>query len=448
MVDGIMQCNSGISGLSSTGVHLKRSCKYRAGQGTMARFTTIFGEGMNGTRQLAGIGNGECGYYFAMIGSNFGILHRERSTKEIVELTITTGVGTGVTLIVTLGGATKSITITGGGNVNQTAYLISKQDYSTTGAGFQAEAYGNKVYFISNTPGPIGGVFSVFNGASSISTSTTIQAGILPTETFIPQSSWNIDTLDGNGSSRMNLDPRKGNVYGIGYQYLGFGNPFFSVENPETGLLMQCHMIQRAGKFNTTVLKNPTMTIGWSAINEGTAVASTNISGASAGLFLEGEVTRNIGPAFAADASKTNVGSTEVPILSIRANKKYKNMCNYGELAPFNISLGNDSGSSSAGKLLKIQVYKNISLTGPTNFQNIDSDRSMASIDTSATGISIQSGTQLLKSIVIAANNSLTLSMEDENFFLANGEVLTITAKALGQTIDMAAVSISWFEDQ
>jgi hypothetical protein len=446
--DGIATCTSGGSPYASAVLHLNRSSKYRAGQGTIARLTAIFGSGSADTLRLAGMGNAECGFYFAMSGTNFGILHRERSKREIREFTGVTGVGV-ATLTVTLGGVAKSITINGESNANQTAYLISKQDYSKVGMGWTAEATGDKVYFISSAPGPVVGTFSIFNVASSIATAVRAQAGVLPTETFIPQSSWNIDPMDGTGPTRFDMDPTMGNVYGIGYQYLGFGNPTFSIENPETGLLAQCHMIQWAGSHTSTVIKNPTMTIRWEAINSGSSASSVSVSGASGGLFTEGIVQRNIGVAFSTVGTKFNVGATELPILTVRANQIYGSVCSYGELAPFNISLGNEAGSSSTGKLLRIQVYKNIGLTGPVNFQNLDSARSIASVDTAATGLSTTANQQLLKSIIVAANNSIVLKLEDENFFIVNGDTLTITAQRAGDTnIETAAASVSWFEDQ
>jgi hypothetical protein len=447
--DAIATCTSGGSLYASAVLHLNRSSKYRAGQGTIARLTAIFGSGHADTLQLAGVGNAECGFYFAMSGTNFGILHRERSKREIREFTGVTGVGN-VTLTVTLGGVAKSITINGESNANQTAYLISKQDYSMVGMGWTAEAHGNHVHFISSTPGPVEGTFSIFNGTASIVTTVTrTQAGVLPTETFIPQSSWNVDPMDGNGPTRFDMDPTKGNVYGIGYQFLGFGNPTFSIENPETGLLTQCHMVQWAGSHTSTVIKNPAMTIRWEAINSGSSASSVSVSGASGGLFTEGIVQRNVGVAFSAAGTKSDVGATEVPILSIRANQIYGSVCSYGELAPFNISVGNDTGNSSNGKLLRINIYKNVGLTGPVNFQNLDSTRSIASVDTAATGLSTTANQQLLKSIIVAANDSLVLKLEDENFFIVNGDTLTIAAqRAGGQNIDTAVASVSWFEDQ
>ena len=64
------------------------------------------------------------------------------------------------------------------------------------------------------------------------------------TNNFIPSSSFNIDKLDGTGPSRLILDPQKGNVYQIGFQYLGFGNAKFQIEDPETGNLIRFHELK------------------------------------------------------------------------------------------------------------------------------------------------------------------------------------------------------------
>ena len=99
--------------------------------------------------------------------------------------------------------------------------------------------------------------------------------------------------------------------------------------------------------------------------------------------------------------------------------------------------------------MLRIAIYKNIGLTGPVNFQNLDSARSIASVDTAATGLSTTANQQLLKSIIVAANNSIVLKLEDENFFIVNGDTLTITAQRVASSGTVtAAASVSWFEDQ
>lgn len=444
--EGIMSCSSGASLSGSCFVQLPRYAKYRPGQGVISRMTAVFDPGKTDTTQLAGVGNKESGYYFARRGTNFGILHRERSKREIRSFSVAAqGV---VTVVVSLGNGSTTFSIDGGSNVNQTSYLISRQDFTQVGRGWSAESIDGTIFFLSETPGPIGGTFDItVGGVSIVTAAAVVQAGVLPTDTFISQSSWNIDALDGNGASRMILDPSKGNVYGVGYQYLGFGDPVFCVENPETGLLTDVHRIQTTNARNTIVVRNPQMTTRWVAINSGSLASNVTIKGASAGIFVEGLILRNVGPSFATSASKSNVDAL-VPVMTLRPNRVYSGQCNYGELNLFNVSVGCDAGSSAGNKILKVFIYRNAVLGGPVNYQPVDS-RSFTAVDTAATSMTIGSNTQLLKSFIVAANNSVTLSINDENFYLANGETLTFAVQRGGTSnVDSALVSTGWFEDQ
>lgn len=448
VANGIMSCTSGNSISGSAGVKLGRSIKYRAGQGVIGRLTAIFDPGHADTKQLAGVGNEECGYYFCRNDTAFGILHRETSKREIRSFTVDAQAA--VTVVVTLGGHVRSFAINGGSDANQTSYLISRQDYAQVGSGWKAESINGTIYFISDVPGPIDGTYSItVGGISIVSATSQVQAGVLPTETFISQSSWNLDTMDGSGASRTNLDPSKGNIYGIGYQYLGFGDPVFSIENPESGLLVDVHRIQTANSKTSVVLRNPQTTARWEAVNSGSSASTVTLKGASAGIFNEGLIIRNVGTSFATAATKADVGTAMIPVVSLRANRVYNNQSCYGEFEVFNISVGNDAGSSSSGKILKVFVYKNAVLGGPVNYQYNDSTRSIVAIDTASTSISTDVRTQLLKTFIVAANDSVTLKLDDENFFASTGDVITIAAQRGGSSnVDNALVSVSWFEDQ
>lgn len=444
--EGIMSCTSGASISGSATVKLPRYVKYRAGQGVVCRMTAIFDSGAPDTKQLAGIGNRESGYFFGRDGTSFGILHRETSKRMIYSMTVSAQAS--VTVTVTLGGVSMSFSIVGGSNANQTAYLISQADYSQVGSGWMAEASGATVYFISDVPGPIGGTFGInVGGVSIVTAASTVQAGVLPTETFISQSQWNIDTMDGAGTSRVSIDPTKGNVYGIGYQYLGFGDPVFSIENPETGLLQDVHRIQTANKRTSVVVRNPCMSAQWDAINSGSLATSVTVKGASAAVFNEGIVSRNVGVSFAATGVVSSVSTTIVPVLTIRANRVYGAQCNYGELSPFSLTVGNTAGNSATNKILKVFVYKNSGLGGPVNFQYVDSTRSIASVDTSATSLSTNAKTQLMLSSIISANDAVTFNIDAE--YVANGDSLTVAVQRGGSAdVEQALVSIGWFEDQ
>lgn len=448
---GIMTSSSGTSTSGSAEVRLSRSLKYRPGQGSMCRMTAIFDPGAPDTLQLAGIGNEETGYFFAQRNNEFGILHRERSKREIRSFSITIPPAGAATITVTLGGAPISVAINGGSSANQTSYQLSQADYSQVGSGWDAESIDGTVFFVSRRPGPIGGTFSLFNGATQIATTAVVQTGELPIETFISQSQWNIDKMDGTGESRFALNPRYGNVYSVGFQYLGFGNAFFGVENPDTGLLAGCHMIKNANSRTTTVLRNPQMTAKWGVYNSGSLATPVTIKGASAGVFAEGLVIRNIGPAFATGSARVgaalDLDTTLTPVLTIRANRNFLGQCNYGEVDLFNISVGTDTGNATSTILTEVYVYKNAVLGGPVNFQHVDTNKSITAADLSATSISIGPKTQLVKSFIVGSNEATILTIQAENFFLTNGETMTIAAKT-NKLSSEATFSISWFEDQ
>lgn len=443
---GVAVVSSGNSLSGSARVFLTRGIKYRPGQGAVCRLTAIFDQGQSNTYQLAGVGNSECGFYFAKVGNDFGILHRERSSVEIRSFTITAPPAGAATVVVTLGGSSISVAINGGGSNDQTSYQISQADYSQVGSGWYAEAVDGTVYFLASRPGPMSGTFSMTVGGSPIATPAVVRSGVLPVETFISQSSWNVDTMDGNGPSRFVLDHTKGNVYNVGYQYLGFGNPTFSVEDSATGMLTTCHRIQIANSKTTTVMSNPHVQARWEAINSGSSTGVT-VRGASAATFTEGLVMRSVGPSFTTTSYKASVGVTQVPALTVRANRMYKNQSCFGELDVFNISVGDDAGNAANTRLVIVNVYKNAVIGGPVNFQSVD-PRSIASVDTSATTITTNSATQLLKTYVVPANSSIILNLAAENFFVANGESITIGLRTYSNTVDTVATSISWFEDQ
>ena len=451
--DGVVTLTSGNETDSSSTVGLSRGIRYRAGQGSMVRLTAIFQTpGQDDTLQMAGMGNRESGYFFAMSGSNFGIMHREKSSLEVRKFAVTSAPAGAATLTVNLAGNSVSVPVNGGSSTSQTAYQITVSgSFNNAGSGWIAEAHGSNVYFASLIPGPYSGTFSLLNVATPIATVTTETSGVLPTQTFIPQTSWNIDPMNGTGGSRFTLDVSKGNVYGIGLQYLGYGNAFFSVEDPETGLLTPCHMIRNTNARTSPVVKDPHMTAMWQVVNSGSLAQSVTMKGVSAANFVEGKILRSIGPSFSVSSERTGVNDVEnvlTPLLTIRANVIHKGRVCFSEIDPFNLTVGSDTGSASSTTLLSVYVYKNANLGGPVNFTEVDSNRSICSYDTSATSITVTSRTQLIKSMVVAANESAVVDLMNDDFYLCSGETLTIAAKCNKNNTSDVITSLSWYEDQ
>lgn len=440
---GTLSLSSGNSTSGSAFCELKRGAKYRAGEGSACRITSIFGPGVPNTRQMCGLGNIESGYYFGYSGEDFGIFHKQVCGRELRLLTVTVGVASTTNVTITLNGSAITVPVAGGSSILQTAAQIAAKDYTGVGSGWRAEALGSTVYFIAIRAGSQSGTYSA-TGTGLTAAFTQVAVGFNETIDFVSQSQWNLDTADGTGPSRFDINPQIGNVYQVQFQYLGYGNALFSVEDPRTGKLSGVHTIRNSNSRTATVLRDPNVHAGWSVENNGSAIA-THMSGASAVTFTEGLIVRSVGIAYSINASKSGV-TTAVPILSLRANSIYKGKGCYGEIDLNSLSAACIIGGS-ATRSSRIFIYKNSVLSGPTNWIAVDAaaGRSIASYDTSSTGFGLNNGF-LMKSYLITNGTTIIENLTDFGMYLSAGETITIVAEATDSSV--IDVSLSWYEDQ
>ena len=78
---------------------------------------------------------------------------------------------------------------------------------------------------------------------------------------FIKQVDWNVD-------KKPNLDPTKGNVYAIDFQWLGFGAQYFSIEN-EDGNLSLVHVIIYSNLHDHVSVENASLPLAAGVANLG-----------------------------------------------------------------------------------------------------------------------------------------------------------------------------------
>jgi len=440
------------SGTSTTGsvtLQLRRNLKYRPGMGSLMRATCLFDTPVINNNQLLGLGNVESGYYFGYVGTNFGIIHEETAQAEIRKLTVTNGVGT-TSVTVTLDGVSVSVPITGGSDTSQTSYQLSLYDYSGVGAGWRADVIDSIVYFTSARAAPYTGSFSFVSG-----TFTIVQSGVTPTRTFISQSAWNVDRLDGGVSggpnpSGMIINPQKGNVYQIGFQYLGFGNAFFAIENPELGRMTPVHMIKNANTRTTPVLKNPQVACKLISENSG-SITNVQPKSASMAIFTEGMI-RKLDPRFAKSVSFVDLSSTsDIPIMAIKVNQVFNDKQCFGEFDILRIAASN---TSTSGKSMFVSVYRNLRISGDVDFQYIDQNNSIVSVATLDTDLASPANTVSTNgfnpflTFAVGAGTAQTIDIEPEELVFNVGDIVVICVKATGTKVDTGVVGINWFEQQ
>jgi len=447
----VLNCGTDISG--SAVLNLRRGIKYRPGQGSIMRATALFDTPVEDNLQLIGLANNETGYSFGYQGTDFGILHRETGQLEIRKLTITTGATNGETVTVTLDGDAFNfdIVIEGTTSTTQTAYKLSLQDYTQLGeTGFLVDVVGADVYFISGRcNSDLTGSYSISGTGTIAGTFTRVLAGTNHEETFIPTGSFNIDKLDGTGPSGMIINPQRGNVYEIDFQYLGFGNARFAVEDPNTGRFTNCHMIKNANNRITPVLKNPNVQIRLESSNSGNT-SDVSVKSASMSGFITGEIIK-LDPKFAQSFAFTNLNQlTYHPLAMIKTNRIHQNQSCFGEFDILRLAGSNEVSS----KTLIIGFFLGAEITGDVNYQFVDDENSIVSIATldpttnsPANTISNLSNITPFHEIVVGPLAGVSEDLDKLEFIFPPGVPLLIAVKATNTGVN-GSVSINWFEQQ
>ena len=79
------------------------------------------------------------------------------------------------------------------------------------------------------------------------------------TDTFVSQSTWNLDKMNGLGPSGNTLDISKAQIYTIDYEWLGVGRVRYGVV--QKGLTIYVHEINNYNSLETVYLRNPNLPI-------------------------------------------------------------------------------------------------------------------------------------------------------------------------------------------
>jgi hypothetical protein len=268
--------------------------------------------------------------------------------------------------------------------------------------------------------------------------------GILHTKntsnTFIDQSNWNIDVMDGSSSvsnpSGITLDPTKGNVYKIQYQWLGYGAITFLIEHPETGGFTPVHRIEYANANTAPSILNPSLQISFATESSPAVTTDIVVKTSSIAAFVQGPVIP-IGPTNSIDNTKTIAASTLTNILTIQNKSTYQSLTNVIPIILQTISIGTD-----LSKVGIIRVIKNATLGGTPSYTDISTNTSVVSYDVA--GTTVTGGTTIL-TYNLGKTDGATAIIKELGLELDPGDTLTFAAYSTG-TGDVAA-SVTWLED-
>jgi hypothetical protein len=414
----------------------RREVKYNPGQGALIRFTAVFTAGAANSTQYAGIGDAADGLFFGYNGTAFGVMRRQGGSVEIQTLTITTASSTSEDITITLNGNAKAdVTVTDSGVKETTAREIAVEDYSAVGGGWNAEAVGDTVIFISFGSGDKAGAFTLSAPGTAVGAFAETVAGVSPTETVVAQTSWSEDKAAG-AETLPSLTFTNGNVFQIRYQWLGFGAIEFSIENPSTGRFVLVHRIEYANSATIPSIDNPTLPLCVFAGNTSNASDIVVETSSMAG-FVEGKDV-DLGFLNSAEGGITNLGNTELPILSIRNKRVFQGKLNRARIAPLFVAL-----ATLSTKPVIFRVRVDTALTGSPSFSDVAASTSMVATDTSASGVS---GGNVILTTVLGKENAEIVDLTSLRARLLPGELFTVTGQAASGTNQEVNVSLTWDE--
>ncbi len=434
-------------------IRSKDVTRYGAGQGMTARFTAAFSTGLADSTLWAGPGDDDEMLGVGFNGTSFGILHRRFGELEVRSITFTAGGDAGGgTFTLTLDGTAVTITVPGGSaTIADVCALVVAASDNIFNAGRGWEVHTNDsitVTFISLVAENATGTFSfadVNSGvtAGTFTQGTTVLAGVAPTETITPQANFNIDVLDGTGStsnpSGMTLDPNKLNVWDIGIQYLGAGNLFFAIEDPTTGQFQPFHMVQNAGALTVPTFKDPTFHMNMIAkTNAGFSGAAQTIKTSSLAGFINGKEA-NFGIREEAVKTVSTNGTTEVVNCVLHNEEVFNSSRNKVEVFLNYLTLIND-----ATKPVRVDIYRN-----PTHIDSGVTLTSVAgtSVMIGGAGTGTRQGGGLLLTVGVDAASSKDLDISGLDIKVRPTETIAfVQTKLSGGADGNVTIGVGWLE--
>lgn len=406
-----------------------RSLNYNAGQGGLIRFAGVFPNNVANHWQGIGLVTLSDEFSFGYNGTTFGIWYRHDGDAEVRTITVTGASGGSTNLTLTLNSVAYTIPLTSGTTAFN-AYQIAAW-LNANQSVWSADQVDSTIIISANSDGAKAGTYT-YSHATSTGTIAQNTAGVTKTSTHIPQADWNEDNLS---TWTTPLNPAKGNVYQISYQYLGFGAIRFYVEDNETGEFTLVHMIKYANANTTTSVHNPSLRFGMYSASVG-STTDIDVKCSSVSMFVQGVVSKTRNPR--AVKHTQSVSSSFTNVLTLRNRRTYNGIYNQVEFEPVSLSLASESS-----KNVEIEIRTNAVFASTTNYTAVGTNL-VTDIDTTAN--TFTNGT-LLAAFTLAANQNTTINLTDFQIRVPPTLTFTIAARVTSGAAANVTAALTYYED-
>ena len=413
-----------------------RILRYRPGQGAMARFTAAFENPQAGVTLRAGLFSQEQALNIGYddVTGQFGILRQNGGKTEIWKLTVTAATGSG-NVTITLNGEAHTVALT-----TDDATGTAAQIAAATFGDWTVEQCDNGVRFLSNSVGPMAGAFTM-TGTVSTGVFTQNQVGVAHTNNWTYQTDWNIDTMDGNGPSGIEMDWTKLNIFQVNFRWLGAGEIRWAMENPDTGDIVFIHREFYSNRNTDVHLNNPSFRIGYVAANlSSNAVTDAHVSGASILAAIEGDIVDNSYTTATTSGTLTSLSQNILHnLISIKNSVVYKDKINLREVKPKTLSISSQNNSP-----IELYFILNGNLNINEEWLKIG-DYSSVIKHTSAGGTFTLSNEQPVVVLIGGINGTSTFDLSSYNISLPPGSTFSVAAIS-SQQIQEINAGLTWSE--
>ena len=416
-------------------IRSRRLARYRPGQGMMCRFTASFTTPVTGTTQRAGFFSQEQALQIGYDGTRFGILRQNDGKAELRVLTLSADAsGAGETATITVNGTSYTVALTNS-SIEQNCAEIA----AAGATGYILDQEDGKVYFFASSNGPQSGTFSFSSTGTAAGTFSQLQAGVADVNNWTYQEDFNIDKLDGTGTSGITLDFTKLNIFQISFRWLGAGEMRFACENPNTGDMMYFHHIRYSNRNTDVSLDNPSFKLGYVAANlSASTIPDLVVRGGSMAAFNEGMVRDTAYPS-SIGSTKTSLGTnTWHHILSIKSPLVFTNKVNLKNMIIERLSVA-FQGNDPLELILVLDGTPSTTLI----YNKVDATDTTAAYYSTTTATFTNPIRKF--STVVNINGGVNLDVANLNISMSPQSVISVAARST-QPISKLTASIVWNE--
>lgn len=163
-----------------------------------------------------------------------------------------------------------------------------------------------------------------------------------PTDNAVNQSSWNLDPLDGTGTSGLTLDVTKSQILIIDFQWLGVGRVRFGFDL--NGEKVYVHEMDNSNLLTGVYMSTAHLPVRYEIENTGATASSTTMKQICSSVASEAGFQDERGTSFSVNTGTTvvGVGTNRRPVLSIMPKTEFGSstgISNRSDIYPLSMDL-------------------------------------------------------------------------------------------------------------